>query len=444
MDGNPSAVVVRAETGESQRVPLEWARQMSQEGAEFPGRKTLSSMVLTALDDMEHACQEEEGLHFTWNQVASYIVNRWRQSSSKRFFARLESELNKLEEMGELESLSSSYRRRRDNNAATQASNKATEETPVATSAWEDLEQGVKDEEDIEFRASEDDEHEPSEDEHDTPAADLPHDAWVPGSPPPGNSHPQAWSKGCSRKMSSAGKRRQRQNKMWTAEEVGALVQALRKYPPGHWERIRRDPEFSALQGRTGIDIKDKYRNLTLHGHLRVEPDGRHVLYSDGLAKGQRRGAKPPKPAWDGRLPGQKPPRGVYAGSYYARALAAKNPRNPPKNPPLPPAGEVHTQPIEEKKEVKEEEDNGEVLVDTASLMATAGSGNAGPLLTDLDEHASTSSGSAGREERAMECQTPENMINSELLSGAQSGNIMMPDSGEGLLSDRPLFPAAL
>ncbi|KAL1224099.1 Telomere repeat-binding factor 4 [Cardamine amara subsp. amara] len=51
----------------------------------------------------------------------------------------------------------------------------------------------------------------------------------------------------------------------WTAEEEEALLAGVRKHGPGKWKNILRDPEFAdQLASRSNIDLKDKWRNLSV------------------------------------------------------------------------------------------------------------------------------------------------------------------------------------
>ncbi|XP_010476906.1 PREDICTED: telomere repeat-binding factor 4-like isoform X2 [Camelina sativa] len=51
----------------------------------------------------------------------------------------------------------------------------------------------------------------------------------------------------------------------WTAEEEEALLAGVRKHGPGKWKNILRDPEFDGqLSNRSNIDLKDKWRNLSV------------------------------------------------------------------------------------------------------------------------------------------------------------------------------------
>ncbi|XP_010459349.1 PREDICTED: telomere repeat-binding factor 4-like isoform X2 [Camelina sativa] len=51
----------------------------------------------------------------------------------------------------------------------------------------------------------------------------------------------------------------------WTAEEEEALLAGVRKHGPGKWKNILRDSEFDGqLSNRSNIDLKDKWRNLSV------------------------------------------------------------------------------------------------------------------------------------------------------------------------------------
>ncbi|KAG7592018.1 SANT/Myb domain [Arabidopsis thaliana x Arabidopsis arenosa] len=51
----------------------------------------------------------------------------------------------------------------------------------------------------------------------------------------------------------------------WTAEEEEALLAGVGKHGPGKWKNILRDPEFAEqLSSRSNIDLKDKWRNLSV------------------------------------------------------------------------------------------------------------------------------------------------------------------------------------
>ncbi|XP_024008799.1 telomere repeat-binding factor 5 isoform X2 [Eutrema salsugineum] len=51
----------------------------------------------------------------------------------------------------------------------------------------------------------------------------------------------------------------------WTAEEEEALLAGIAKHGAGKWKNILRDPEFAdQLTNRSNIDLKDKWRNLSV------------------------------------------------------------------------------------------------------------------------------------------------------------------------------------
>ncbi|KAJ7951568.1 Telomere repeat-binding factor like [Quillaja saponaria] len=55
------------------------------------------------------------------------------------------------------------------------------------------------------------------------------------------------------------------QKQKWTAEEEGALLAGVSKHGPGKWKNILKDPEFAPLlTHRSNIDLKDKWRNLSV------------------------------------------------------------------------------------------------------------------------------------------------------------------------------------
>uniref|UniRef100_A0A7N0VFA6 MYB transcription factor n=1 Tax=Kalanchoe fedtschenkoi TaxID=63787 RepID=A0A7N0VFA6_KALFE len=51
----------------------------------------------------------------------------------------------------------------------------------------------------------------------------------------------------------------------WTAEEEEALLSGIARHGAGKWKNILTDPEFAPVfSKRTNIDLKDKWRNLTV------------------------------------------------------------------------------------------------------------------------------------------------------------------------------------
>ncbi|KAK9281816.1 hypothetical protein L1049_004722 [Liquidambar formosana] len=56
------------------------------------------------------------------------------------------------------------------------------------------------------------------------------------------------------------------QKQKWTAEEEEALLAGVAKHGPGKWKNILRDPDFAPfLTHRSNIDLKDKWRNLSVN-----------------------------------------------------------------------------------------------------------------------------------------------------------------------------------
>ncbi|XVF74374.1 hypothetical protein PTKIN_Ptkin13bG0105400 [Pterospermum kingtungense] len=55
------------------------------------------------------------------------------------------------------------------------------------------------------------------------------------------------------------------QKQKWTPEEEEALLAGIAKHGPGKWKNILKDPEFAPfLTHRSNIDLKDKWRNLSV------------------------------------------------------------------------------------------------------------------------------------------------------------------------------------
>ncbi|KAI9109445.1 hypothetical protein K1719_019499 [Acacia pycnantha] len=56
------------------------------------------------------------------------------------------------------------------------------------------------------------------------------------------------------------------QKQKWTADEEEALLSGIAKHGPGKWKNILKDPEFAPfLTHRSNIDLKDKWRNLSVN-----------------------------------------------------------------------------------------------------------------------------------------------------------------------------------
>ncbi|KAK1257301.1 Telomere repeat-binding factor 4 [Acorus gramineus] len=80
---------------------------------------------------------------------------------------------------------------------------------------------------------------------------------------------------GGSKSLKKGGKQQQQQQnkrmgapkQKWTAEEEEALIAGVDKHGAGKWRTIQKDPEFSHyLSARSNIDLKDKWRNMSVSG----------------------------------------------------------------------------------------------------------------------------------------------------------------------------------
>lgn len=57
--------------------------------------------------------------------------------------------------------------------------------------------------------------------------------------------------------------------RVWEKEELAALKIGVQRHGAGNWELIRTDPELElTLSGRSGVQIKDKWRNLVKFKHV--------------------------------------------------------------------------------------------------------------------------------------------------------------------------------
>jgi hypothetical protein len=54
-----------------------------------------------------------------------------------------------------------------------------------------------------------------------------------------------------------------RMKRLWTPEEEESLKRGVSSYGLGNWAKIRDDPVFVFQDGRTSVDLKDKWRNMT-------------------------------------------------------------------------------------------------------------------------------------------------------------------------------------
>ncbi|KAI7725647.1 hypothetical protein M8C21_001672 [Ambrosia artemisiifolia] len=59
----------------------------------------------------------------------------------------------------------------------------------------------------------------------------------------------------------------------WTAEEEEALRAGVAKHGTGKWKNIQKDPEFNPyLYSRSNIDLKDKWRNMSVSANGQDSP----------------------------------------------------------------------------------------------------------------------------------------------------------------------------
>ncbi|XP_044494890.1 telomere repeat-binding factor 4 [Mangifera indica] len=64
------------------------------------------------------------------------------------------------------------------------------------------------------------------------------------------------------------------QKQKWTDEEEKALLAGVAKHGRGKWKNILKDPEFASfLTNRSNIDLKDKWRNLSVSTTQRGSKD---------------------------------------------------------------------------------------------------------------------------------------------------------------------------
>ncbi|KFM24951.1 hypothetical protein F751_1830 [Auxenochlorella protothecoides] len=117
----------------------------------------------------------------------------------------------------------------------------------------------------------------------------------------------------------------QRAYNVWTAKEVEALKRGVEAHGVGFWEQIRSDPQFEVLRGRTGVQLKDKWRNIVKFQRAAAL---RNEAASPASARWSRRGPRavrtpsPPPSTAASPLPIFKEEPGV-AERMYVAALAA-------------------------------------------------------------------------------------------------------------------------
>ena len=72
-----------------------------------------------------------------------------------------------------------------------------------------------------------------------------------------------------------------RAKRIWTAEEEQNLNLGVEKYGLGNWAKIRDDPDFSFQEGRSSVDLKDKWRNLTSFKSYKEHDVRKYVLLNE-------------------------------------------------------------------------------------------------------------------------------------------------------------------
>ncbi|KAI4280200.1 MAG: hypothetical protein L6R35_005959 [Caloplaca aegaea] len=99
-----------------------------------------------------------------------------------------------------------------------------------------------------------------------------------------------------------------RKRTKWSDEETHCLVKGLDKYGVGKWTRIVNDPGYSFRQGRTALDLKDRFR--TLMGNSPADAAGEGISYKVlfGYAgSSQKPDPGPPSPKEEPQKPRKKP-----------------------------------------------------------------------------------------------------------------------------------------
>ncbi|KAF3450575.1 hypothetical protein FNV43_RR06664 [Rhamnella rubrinervis] len=75
----------------------------------------------------------------------------------------------------------------------------------------------------------------------------------------------------------------------WTEEEEEALLAGVSKHGPGKWKNILKDPEFAPyLTHRSNIDLKDKWRNLSVNHASQGSKEKSRTSKSKAIAVAQR------------------------------------------------------------------------------------------------------------------------------------------------------------
>eukprot|EP00193_Tetraselmis_chui_P007425 CAMPEP_0177757668 /NCGR_PEP_ID=MMETSP0491_2-20121128/3765_1 /TAXON_ID=63592 /ORGANISM="Tetraselmis chuii, Strain PLY429" /LENGTH=354 /DNA_ID=CAMNT_0019273333 /DNA_START=264 /DNA_END=1328 /DNA_ORIENTATION=- len=102
----------------------------------------------------------------------------------------------------------------------------------------------------------------------------------------------------------------------WSGVEVEALRLGVQRHGVGAWQIILRDPDFEVLTCRSGIQLKDKWRNLVKFKHLsKEETEFMSCRISDQMLK------KSSKP---GRISSGGPEEGSFSGATGLDVASAR------------------------------------------------------------------------------------------------------------------------
>uniref|UniRef100_A0A061RT19 Uncharacterized protein n=1 Tax=Tetraselmis sp. GSL018 TaxID=582737 RepID=A0A061RT19_9CHLO len=88
---------------------------------------------------------------------------------------------------------------------------------------------------------------------------------------------------------------------VWEPEEEEALRLGVARHGAGSWQAILQDPGCSVLQGRTGIQLKDKWRNLVKSKG--GERSAQHRAAAEPRARGGKRALQPARSSAAAKAP---------------------------------------------------------------------------------------------------------------------------------------------
>jgi len=123
----------------------------------------------------------------------------------------------------------------------------------------------------------------------------------------------------------------------WSAQEEESLRRGVQRHGVGAWQVILRDPEYDILKNRTGIQLKDKWRNLIKFNHLSREESIMAVRTSDRKwkrpATTAAKSSTPAKPNEESNPP---PPAASQRRGSSGSPPAARAHHDAPSRPPAP------------------------------------------------------------------------------------------------------------